>query len=67
MSSGLKMNFNLDEYIVNASSDEVIAKAPYKNNIYQMTFFIVHMVDKANVTHISINGSTLKLCRISIG
>lgn len=42
LSSGLKMQFNLNKCIVKNSDGKLIAIALYKDNLYQMNFTKVH-------------------------
>lgn len=45
----LKVQFNLNEFIVRSSDDEIIAIVSRKGNLYQMNFIKVYGTNVANL------------------
>ncbi len=67
VSSGLKVQFNLNECIVKASDGEAIAIAPREGNLYQMNFMKVHGVDAANLVQSPTGDGGLELWHRRLG
>ncbi len=61
LSSGCNVQFNMNECIVRAFDEEVIAMALYEGNLYQIIFFKVHEVDVANLVQPLTKDGALKL------
>jgi len=67
VSSGLKVQFNLNECIVKGSDGEAIAVAPREGNLYQMNFAKVHGADAAHLVQSPTGDGGLELWHRRLG
>lgn len=67
MSSGLKVQFNVDGCTLRAPNGYVLAVAPCGNNLYQVTFRKVHEADAANIAQSSTKNGAMELWHRRLG
>ena len=61
VSNGLKIKFNLNEYIVKFCNGKAIAIAPRERNLYEINFVKVHEAEAANLVQFPTGDDTLEV------
>ena len=67
VSSGMKMQFNVDGCTLRAPNEDVLSVAPREDNLYQVTFTNVHGVNVANLAQPSTKNGALELWHRRLG
>lgn len=67
VSSGMKVQFNMDGCTLRAPNGEVLAVAPLEGNLYEVTFTKVHEADAAHLVQSSMKNGAIELWHRRLG